>query len=41
MDMKVLTNWYNLFEKWFNENLGWFFINGNKIDQLEEFEIKD
>jgi len=34
--MKVFLNWYSSFETWFNVNLGWFFINGNKVNHYDK-----
>jgi len=36
--MKGLIEGYRSFENWFNVNLGWFFVNGNKINQFDKVE---
>lgn len=36
--MRDIKKWYDKFECWFNANLGWFFVNGNKINQFDEIE---
>lgn len=35
--MQNLIAQYQKFEIWFNQNLGWFFTNGNKVNQYENF----
>ncbi|MGB0403649.1 MAG: hypothetical protein ACPGEG_06080 [Salibacteraceae bacterium] len=39
--MKTLATWYFNFESWFNINFGWFFTNGNKINQYQNMDSKD
>ena len=39
--MEVLKVWFAEFEKWFNANLGWFFVNGNKVNHFDPIDLND
>jgi hypothetical protein len=34
--MKRIKNLIRKFDRWFDFNLSWFFINGNKVDKWRE-----